>query len=138
MKIAILDDYQNVALRAADWSPVQARADVTVFNDRVADTDALVARLAAFEAICVMRERTPLARSMLERLPNLRFIASTGARNASIDLEAARDLNITVSSAGANGSGAPELTWALILAAARQIPAEVGSLRSGGWIPRNS
>lgn len=132
-KIAILDDYQNVALQTADWSAVQARADVTVFNDHVADADALVARLAAFDAICVMRERTPLPRSMLERLPNLRFIASTGARNASIDLEAARDLNITVSSTGANGSGAPELTWALILAAARQIPAEVESLRSGGW-----
>ncbi|WP_313200074.1 D-2-hydroxyacid dehydrogenase family protein [Rhizobium sp.] len=131
-KIAILDDYQNVALQTADWS-VQARADVIVFNDHVADADALAARLAAFEAICVMRERTPLPRSMLERLPNLRFIASTGARNASIDLEAARDLNITVSSTGANGSGAPELTWALILAAARQIPAEVESLRSGEW-----
>ncbi|MGI2034107.1 D-2-hydroxyacid dehydrogenase family protein [Rhizobium panacihumi] len=132
-KIAILDDFQNVALQTADWSAVQARADVIVFNDHVADVDTLVARLAAFDAICVMRERTPLPRSVLARLPNLRFIASTGARNASIDLEAAGDLNITVSSTGANGSGAPELTWALILAAARQIPAEVESLRSGGW-----
>ncbi len=109
-KIAILDDYQNIALQTVDWSAVQARADVIVFNDHVADVDALVARLEAFEAICVMRERTPLPRSVLERLPNLRFIASTGARNASIDLEAARNLNITVSSKGANGSGAPELT----------------------------
>lgn len=99
----------------------------------MADAEALVARLEPFDAICVMRERTPLPRSVLERLPSLRFIASTGARNASIDLEAARDFNITVSSTGANGSGAPELTWALILAAARQIPAEVESLQSGGW-----
>lgn len=132
-KIAILDDYQNVAMQTADWSAVQARADVIVFNDHVADAEALVARLEPFDAICVMRERTPLPRSVLERLPSLRFIASTGARNASIDLEAARDFNITVSSTGANGSGAPELTWALILAAARQIPAEVESLQSGGW-----
>ena len=132
-KIAILDDYQNVALKTADWSAVHDRADVTVFNDHLADADALVARLEEFEALCVMRERTPLPRSVLERLPKLRFIASTGARNASIDLDAARDLNIAVSSTGANGSGAPELTWALILAAARQIPAEVGSLRAGGW-----
>jgi phosphoglycerate dehydrogenase-like enzyme len=132
-KIAILDDYQNVALQTADWSAVRDRADVTVFNDHVADADALVTRLEAFEAICVMRERTRLPRSVLERLPNLRFVASTGPRNASIDLDAARDLDITVSSTGANGSGAPELTWALILAAARQIPAEVDSLRSGGW-----
>ncbi len=132
-KIAILDDYQNVALQTADWSAVKDRADVTVFKDHVADAEALVSRLEEFDAICVMRERTPLPRSVLERLPKLRFIASTGARNASIDLEAARDLKIKVSSTGANGSGAAELTWALILAAARQIPAEVGSLRSGGW-----
>ena len=80
-----------------------------------------------------MRERTPLPRRILERLPNLRFIATTGGRNASIDLAAARDLGIVVSATGANGSGAPELTWALILAAARHIPTEIASFRSGGW-----
>lgn len=132
-KIAILDDYQNVALKTADWSDVRSRAEITVFNDHASEADELVTRLKPFDAICVMRERTPLPRSILERLPNLRFIASTGARNGSIDLEAARQQGIVVSSTGANGSGAPELTWALILAAARQIPAEVASLRSGGW-----
>lgn len=132
-KIAVLDDYQNVALESADWAPVGDRAEVTVFNDHLADANALVKRLEPFHAVCVMRERTPLPRSILERLPNLRFIGSTGARNASIDLVAARELGLVVSGTRANGTGAPELTWALILAAARQIPKENASLRGGGW-----
>jgi len=132
-RIALLDDYQNVATKFADWSDVRKRADVTVFNDHVADQEALLERLLPFDALCVMRERTPLPRAILERLPNLRFIASTGARNASIDLFAARELGIAVSSTSANGSGAPEVTWALILAAARRIPNEVASLRAGAW-----
>jgi phosphoglycerate dehydrogenase-like enzyme len=132
-KIAVLDDYQGVALASANWSPVQGRGDVTVFNDHIDDEDRLVARLGPFDALCVMRERTPLPRRILERLPNLRFISSTGAKNASIDLAAARDLGIAVSATGANGSGAPELTWALILAAARHIPAETTSFKQGGW-----
>lgn len=132
-KIAVLDDYQNVALTSAEWRPVLDRAEVTVFNDHLADADALVTRLRPFDAVCVMRERTPLPRPILERLPNLRFIGSTGARNASIDLVAALELGIVVSGTGANGTGAPELTWALILAAARHIPTETASFRGGGW-----
>lgn len=132
-KIAVLDDYQNVALKSADWGPVQERAEVIVFNDHLADAEALVSRLEPFDVICVMRERTPLPRSVLERLPNLRFIGSTGTRNASIDLVAARELGIVISGTGGNGTGAPELTWALILAAARHIPTENASLRGGGW-----
>lgn len=132
-RIAILDDYQNVATQFADWSQIRKHADVTVFNDHVSDQQTLVERLRPFDALCVMRERTPLPRSILERLPNLRFIASTGARNAAIDLAAARELGIQISSTSANGSGAPELTWALILAAARRIPREVASLRAGSW-----
>ncbi|TWF43991.1 D-2-hydroxyacid dehydrogenase family protein [Neorhizobium alkalisoli] len=132
-KIAVLDDYQNVALESADWVRLNGRAEITVFNDHVDDEERLIARLLPFDAICVMRERTPLPRRILERLPNLRFIATTGARNASIDLSAAHDLGITVSATGANGSGAPELTWALILAAARHIPTEVTSFDNGGW-----
>ena len=86
MKIAILDDYQNVALKMADWSALAARADITVFNDHLADPEAVVERLAPFEIVCVMRERTPLPREILQRLPRLKLIASTGARNASIDV----------------------------------------------------
>jgi len=132
-KIAVLDDYQNVALESADWTPLNGRAEITVYNDHVDDDECLIDRLVPFDAICVMRERSPLPRKILERLPNLRFISSTGARNASIDLPAARDLGIVVSATGANGSGPPELTWALILAAARHIPKEVTSFQKGGW-----
>src|SRR5580704_4511585 len=96
MKIAILDDCQNVALRMADWSALSGRAEITVFNDHVPDPSALVERLLSFDVVCVMRERTPLPREVLQRLPRLKLIASTGSRNASIDEEAAKELGITV------------------------------------------
>lgn len=131
--IAVLDDYQNTATTSADWSAVRARADVTVFTDHLEDPDALIKRLLPFDAVCVMRERTPLTAEIIARLPNLKFIGSNAARNASIDLAAAKERGITVSFTGGRGNGAPELTWALILAAARHIPAEVGAFRSGGW-----
>ena len=91
MKIAILDDYQNVALDMADWSAVAHRAEITVFTDHLADPEAVIARLLPFDAICVMRERTPLLRAVLERLPQLKLIASTGSRNASIDVRPPRN-----------------------------------------------
>ena len=131
--IAILDDYQGVALSMADWSPLNGRAEVTDFRDHLRDPDAIVARLAPFEVVCVMRERTPLTRAILERLPRLRLICSTGAGNASIDLEAAHERGITVTHTGYTSHGAIELAWALILAAVRRIPQEVASFRSGGW-----
>ena len=95
-RIAVLDDYQNVALSLADWSVLDARATVTVFDDHLADTDAVVARLEPFDIVCVMRERTPMTRSIIERLPKLRLIASTALRNASIDLEAAAERGVEV------------------------------------------
>ncbi|MFP1868798.1 D-2-hydroxyacid dehydrogenase family protein [Lonsdalea quercina] len=133
LKIAILDDYQGVALTSADWSAVQARAEIDVFCDHQSDESALVARLRPFDALCVMRERTPLTASLLAQLPNLKFIASTSVRNASIDIAAARAQGITVSATQGRGNGAPELTWALLLATARHLPAECASLRAGGW-----
>ena len=132
-KIAVLDDYQGVVLAMADWAAVQSRAEVTVFRDHLDDTDALVQRLLPFDAICVTRERTPLPREVLERLPNLKFIGSTAQRNASIDLAAAKERGIAVSSTGYSSHGAMEMTWALIHACSRHIPAEVASLRAGGW-----
>ncbi|MBO9198600.1 D-2-hydroxyacid dehydrogenase family protein [Rhizobium sp. 16-449-1b] len=132
-KIAILDDYQGAALKSADWSEVQARAEVVVFHDHVDDADALVERLRPFDAICVLRERTPLTAEILSRLPNLKFIGSNAPYNASIDIKAANANGIVVSYTGGRGNGAPELAWALILAAARHIPAEVAALRSGQW-----
>lgn len=133
MKIAILDDYQGVALELADWSSLAERASLEVFREHLTETDAVVARLLPFDIVCVMRERTPLLRSALERLPNLKLIASTGRRNASIDLEAAKERGIDVVNTGYDGSSTVELTWALILASARHIALESANLRAGGW-----
>jgi phosphoglycerate dehydrogenase-like enzyme len=89
--VAVLDDYQNVALSMADWSALKERAAVTVFNDHVADVDAVVSRLLPFDIVCVMRERTPMTRVVIESLPKLRLIASTATMNASIDISAAEE-----------------------------------------------
>src|SRR5271154_6958986 len=133
MKIAILDDYQNVALKMADWSALSGRADITVFNDHVADPSTLVERLLPFDVVCVMRERTPLPREVLQHLPRLKLIASTGSRNASIDMGAAQELGITVNATGYRSSPTIELTWALILASLRGIVHENNSVRNGDW-----
>jgi phosphoglycerate dehydrogenase-like enzyme len=133
VKVAVLDDYQNVALQMTDWSPLQSRATVTVFNDHISDPDLLVERLAPFEVVCVMRERTPLPRAILERLPNLKLIASTAIRNASIDATAAAERGIPIAITGYDSTPTIELTWALILAALRHIAPENASLRGSGW-----
>src|SRR5277367_6946438 len=95
-RIAVLDDYQNVAHSLANWSVLDGRTMVTVFNDHLADPEAVVERLRPFDIVCVMRERTPMTRPIIERLPRLRLIASTATRNASIDLEAAEERGIQV------------------------------------------
>jgi len=133
INIAVLDDYQGAAGEMADWSPLHGRAGVVVFRDHLSEPDAIVERLQPFDVICVMRERTPLTRAIIERLPRLRLIASTGAVNASIDLGAARERGISVVHTGYTSHGVIELTWALLLGAIRSIPAEVNSVRSGGW-----
>ncbi len=133
VNVAVLDDYQGVAMTLADWSPVTARARVTVFNDHLDDPEALILRLAPFDVICVMRERTPLRRDVIERLPNLKLIASTAMRNASIDADAAAQRGIAVVHTSYISSPTVELTWALILAGARHIVCENASLRAGGW-----
>jgi phosphoglycerate dehydrogenase-like enzyme len=131
--VAILDDYQNVALQMADWSPVSDRAEITVFNDHIADPDGLVDRLAAFDVVFVMRERTPLPRSIIERLPRLKMIASTGPFNASIDMAAAAEHGIHVGTTGGTIGSTVELAWALILAASRNLVAEDAAVRNGQW-----
>src|SRR3984885_7293290 len=133
MNIAILDDYQNVALRLADWSGVRRHADITVFNDHVADLAAVVERLRPFDVVCVMRERTPLTREILQQLPNLKLIASTGSRNASIDSQAAADFGIAVAATGYDSTPTIEFSWSLILASMRGIDREAASLKAGGW-----
>ena len=133
MKIAVLDDYQDVALKMADWSGLANRAQVDVYNEHLADSDAVVKRLHPYDIVCVMRERTPLNRGIIERLPNLKLIASTGPRNASIDLEAAAARGIKVVHTGYFGSPTIELTWALILGGARHLTGEAAAVRRGEW-----
>ena len=133
VNIAVLDDYQDVALEMADWSPVQARARVDIFNDHLADADAVVQRLLPYDVVCVMRERTPLRKDVLQRLPRLKLICSTGGRNASIDLDAAGERGIRVANTSYTSTPTVEHTWALILASARHLTTESASLRSGGW-----
>ena len=132
-KIAVLDDYQNVALESADWSVLRDRAEIIVFQNHLTDLAAVIERLLPFDLVCLMRERTPLPRSVIERLPNLKLIASTGAGNASIDLAAAGDHGIAVVHTGYRSDPTIELTWALILASARHLMTESNSVRSGGW-----
>ena len=133
MKIAVLDDYQNVALEMADWSGLAKRAQVDVYNDHLAGPVAVVKRLQPYDIVCVMRERTPLNRGIIERLPNLKLIASSGPRNASIDLEAAAAHGIQVVHTGYFGSPTVELTWALILGSARHLTEEAAAVRRGEW-----
>jgi phosphoglycerate dehydrogenase-like enzyme len=133
IKVAVLDDYQGVALSIVDWSSVSKRANVTVFRDHLSDPDAVAERLAPFDVVCIMRERTPMPATLLERLPKLKLIASTGPRNASIDLAAAAKRGISIAHTGYTSAPTIELTWGLILASARHITSEAASLRLGGW-----
>src|SRR5438093_9966782 len=112
-KIAVLDDYQNVAIESADWSVLRDRADIVVFQNHLADPNAVIERLLPFDVVCVMRERTPLARNIIERLPNLKLIASTGSVNGSIDVGAAGDHGIAVVHTGYRKEQPHEFTWAM-------------------------
>jgi phosphoglycerate dehydrogenase-like enzyme len=104
-----------------------------VFTDNEPDLGRLVERLTPFQIVCAMRERTRFDRELIEKLPNLKLIATTGSWNAAIDMKACDELGITVAGTGAAPNSTPELTWGVILALLRQIPAEVNSVRSGGW-----
>jgi phosphoglycerate dehydrogenase-like enzyme len=129
MRIAVLDDYPRAAHRFADWPRLGAH-EVTFFHEPLEDPAAV---LRSFEIVCAMRERTAFSAELLERLPNLRLLVTTGMRNASIDLDAAARLGVTVSGTEAAGSPTAELTWGLILALFRRIPAEDRAMREGGW-----
>ena len=133
MKVAVLDDYQGVAETLADWSQLPQGTEVTFFSDHLTSENALAERLAAFDIVMGMRERTPFPRSLLERLPNLRLLVTTGRRNASFDIEAASDLGIAVCGTDGAGEGPTELTWGLIIALVRQIPLEDRLSREGKW-----
>jgi phosphoglycerate dehydrogenase-like enzyme len=133
MRIAILDDYQNVALSYADWDALRPDCNVVAFNDHVDDPDALVARLTDFDIIMAMRERTLFPRAVLERLPCLKLLVTSGKANASIDVAAAQAGGIVVCGTESLGPPTSELTWGLILSLVRRIPQEESALRAGRW-----
>ncbi|GAA2760639.1 D-2-hydroxyacid dehydrogenase family protein [Actinopolymorpha rutila] len=131
--VAVLDDYQAVAERMADWRSLPDRTSVAFFHDHLPDEDTVVERLAHYEVIVAMRERTAFTRSVLERLPRLRLLVTTGMRNAAIDLEAADENGVVVSGTPGSGGATTELAWALILGLVRHVPEEDAAVRAGGW-----
>ena len=133
MKVAILDDYQGVASQMADWSQLPPGTELQFFQEHLADEDKLAERLKSFQVVMGMRERTPFPRSLLERLPELRLLITTGGRNASFDVAAATELGIVVCGTGGAGEGPTELTWGLIIGLLRQIPQEDQLTRQGKW-----
>ena len=135
-RIAVLDDWQDVARKSADWSPLTARAEVVFFPRAFDDEDDAAAKLADFEIILSMRERTPLPASLINRLPKLRMLGITGARNASLDTSActARSILVCNTVGGAASEAATaELALGLLIAAARAIPAADANMRAGGF-----
>lgn len=131
-RLAILDDYQGVALSMGPWSRLTG-LEIEVFRDTLSDRDALVQRLAPFDAILGMRERTPFPAALLERLPNLKLLISTGERNRGFDVAAAQARGITVCGTPSVGAPTVDITWGLILNLLRDIPAQQESLRAGRW-----
>lgn len=132
-RIVVLDDYQGVALDFADWSRIGSEADIEVFRDTLSDEDQLVERLKSFDVIAIMRERTPFPASLLERLPRLRLLVTTGMQNAAIDAKTAASLGITVCGTRSAAHPTSELAFGLMLALARNIVGETASLDGGGW-----
>jgi len=130
MAIAILDDYAGAALRLADWSGL---GEITVFPDTLTDPAALVARLLPFEVICLMRERTPMPAALIEALPNLRLIVTSGPKNAAIDVAACTARGITVCGTESRKTTTSELSVLMMLALNRRLLPEVASLNAGGW-----
>ena len=133
MRVAILDDYQRVALSMADWSTLGAGVSVQPFHERIGNEDALAERLRTFDVIVAMRERTPFPASLIERLPALKLLVTTGRRNAAIDVATAAARGVTVCGTSTLAMPPVELTWGLILSLARHIPRESAAMRSGAW-----
>jgi len=131
--ITVLDDYQEVALTSTDWSALAAEFDVQVIAEHLENLDLVVERLRDSEVVVAMRERTPLPRQLLEQLPTLRLLVTTGMANAAIDLDAAAELGITVCGTRGRPSSVPELTFGMMIALARGFAAEDAAVRSGGW-----
>jgi D-3-phosphoglycerate dehydrogenase len=131
LKLAILDDYQRVALGYADWSSLEG-VEVVVFDEPLKEP---ARQLAPFDIVCLMRERTPFPRALIEKLPKLKFVSLTGARSPSLDTQALKERGIPVSNTRSAGGGLStvELTWGLIIAAARGLAKGERNMRSGRW-----
>ena len=131
LRCAILDDYQNVALKFADWSSLKDQIDITVFDKPFASQDEAVRALQDFEIVCAMRERTPFPREMLTALPKLKLLLTSGMRNASFDLEAAKERGVTVCGTGGVGNATAGLTIGLMLELTRKIGFENARMHAG-------
>jgi phosphoglycerate dehydrogenase-like enzyme len=133
-RLAILNDYQDAARATADWTTLPPDVDITVFHEALPEDEAQRAMaLEPFDVICMMRERTPMPRRLLERLPNLKLLTTTAMVNRQTDMDAAKELGITVCGSGGAGNGTAELTWGLIIGLARHISAEHQNMREGRW-----
>ncbi len=132
-RVALLDDYQEVALSMADWKSLPAGTEVVVFKDHLAAEDAVARRLADFDIVMALRERTPFPRTLLERLPKLKLLITAGMRNASIVMKAAAERGVTVCGTAGLPYPTAELAWGLILSLMRRIPAEDRATREGRW-----
>jgi phosphoglycerate dehydrogenase-like enzyme len=130
-RCAILDDYQNIALQMADWSPIAKEVEVTVFNEHLGGQDKVIKALADFDFVCGMRERTPFPRAVIEALPKLRLLITTGARNASFDLKAAKERNVVVCGTPSVGNPTAGIAFGLMLELTRRIGFENARMKAG-------
>ena len=133
MNVALLDDYQSVAMKMADWQSLAPRATVTAFPDHLDDVDALAERLHSFDVVVLMRERTRVPRALIERLPNLKLLITAAMWNASVDIAAATERGIQVCGTDDLPTPAAEMALGLMLALARAIPQEERAIRAGRW-----
>jgi phosphoglycerate dehydrogenase-like enzyme len=140
MRVSILDDYQGIALDMADWSPLRDRGiEIAVERFPFADEADVVRSLADSEIVCAMRERTAFSKQIVDKLPKLKLLITTGMRNASFDMEALKARGVTVCGTGGPGGGnedTAELAWGLILGAMRRIAEDHAFMRQGGWQTR--
>ena len=133
LKVAILDDYQNVSQEFVDLEKLSGKYEFKIFSEPFADEAEVLEQLADFEALLIMRERTPMTKNIIDNLTKLKFIITSGSRNKSIDLEAAKKRKIIVCGTEINIHPTPELTWALILGLARNLKEEIDNMYQGYW-----
>ena len=133
LKVAILDDYQNVSQQFIDLEKLSGKYEIKIFSEPFVDEADVIKQLSDFEALLVMRERTSISKKIIENLTKLKFIITSGLRNKSIDLEATKKRKIIVCGTETNTNPTPELTWGLILGLARNFKEEIDNMYQGYW-----